>query len=195
MSKRVFIVHGWDGHPEEGWLPWLKRALEARGFFATALAMPNPRRPIIDEWIAAIRKAVGAADRDTFLVGHSIGAQAILRYLESLSADQRIGGAVFVAGWVTLTSAAYEQEGDEETAQPWLKTPINWEKVKSRASGFTAIFSDDDPFVPLADVEIFQQKLDADIIIEHGKGHFSGSDGVIELPSALDAVFKHAEIR
>lgn len=194
MQKRVFIIHGWDGHPEEGWFPWLKRVLEARGFFATALVMPNPRRPIIDEWIAAIRKAVGAADRDTFLVGHSIGAQAILRYLESLSADQRIGGAVFVAGWVTLASAAYEQEGDEETAKPWLEKPINWEKVKSRASGFTAIFSDGDPFVPLADVEIFQQKLDADIIIEHGKGHFSGSDGVIELPSALSAVLKHAEI-
>ena len=26
--KRVFIIHGWDGYPEEGWFPWLKEELE-----------------------------------------------------------------------------------------------------------------------------------------------------------------------
>jgi len=31
-NKRVFIVHGWGGHPEEGWFPWLKKELERRGF-------------------------------------------------------------------------------------------------------------------------------------------------------------------
>jgi len=29
--KRVFIIHGWGGNPEEGWLPWLKKELEAKG--------------------------------------------------------------------------------------------------------------------------------------------------------------------
>lgn len=193
MPRRIFIIHGWDGHPGEGWLPWLKLKLEARGFLAATLAMPNPRRPVIDEWVSAIRKAVGAADPDTFLVGHSIGAQAILRYVESLPDDQRIGGAVFVAGWVTLAPAAYEQEGDEETAQPWMETPINWDRIKSHAGGFTAIFSDDDPYVPIADVEVFREKLGADIIIEHEKGHFSGGEGMAELPGVFDAVLKRAE--
>lgn len=32
-------------------------------------------------------------------------------------------------------------------------------------------------------------------IVEHGKGHFSGSDGVTELPSALEAVLKYAQAR
>lgn len=100
---------------------------------------------------------------------------------------------MFVAGWVTLTSAAYEQKGDEETAKPWLETPIDWERVKSHAANFAAIFSDNDPFVPLADAEVFREKLlNAEIIIEHEKGHFSGSDGVTELPSALDTVLKQA---
>ena len=34
MKKRVFIVHGWDGYPEEVWFPWLKKELEAKGFEA-----------------------------------------------------------------------------------------------------------------------------------------------------------------
>jgi len=32
MSKRVFLIHGWEGSPEEGWRPWLKKELEKRGF-------------------------------------------------------------------------------------------------------------------------------------------------------------------
>ena len=32
MNKRVFIAHGWDGYPEEGWFPWLKKELETKGF-------------------------------------------------------------------------------------------------------------------------------------------------------------------
>jgi esterase/lipase len=30
--KKVFIIHGWDGYPEEGWFPWLKKELEKKGF-------------------------------------------------------------------------------------------------------------------------------------------------------------------
>jgi len=192
MAERIFIIHGWDGYPEEGWFPWLKKELEARGFTAVAPAMPNPRKPTIPEWVSFLQQRIGIADEQTFLVGHSMGAQAILRYLETLDGAERVSLAMFVAGPVTLTPAAYVEEGDEETAKPWLETPIDWGKVRLRAKKFIAIFSDNDPFVPLADADIFRQQLDAEIIIEHGKGHFSGSDGITELPSALAAVLKHA---
>ena len=26
--RRVFIIHGWGGYPEEGWFPWLKKELK-----------------------------------------------------------------------------------------------------------------------------------------------------------------------
>jgi predicted alpha/beta hydrolase family esterase len=51
------------------------------------------------------------------------------------------------------------------------------------------IFSKDDPVVPFDEnLPIFRDKLGAEIIVEEGKGHFSGSDGVTELPSALEAI-------
>ena len=28
--KRVFIIHGWEGHPENAWFPWLKKELEQK---------------------------------------------------------------------------------------------------------------------------------------------------------------------
>ncbi len=192
MTKRVFIIHGWDGYPEEGCFPWLKKELEKRGFQVFNPAMPEPLNPQINTWVSFLKKQVGVPDKDTFLFGHSIGAQTILRYLESLNESEIIGGAVFLAGWVHLTDKAFETEEDSKIAKPWLETPINWDKVKSHVGGFIGIFSDSDSLVPLTDSEIFREKLGAEIIIEHNKGHFSGSDGTTELPSALNSVLELA---
>jgi predicted alpha/beta hydrolase family esterase len=87
MTERVFIIHGWEGYPEEGWFPWLKKELENN----------------------------------------------------------------------------------------------------------VAIFSDNDPYVPLRDSEIFKEKLGAKIIVERGKGHFSGEDNITKLPVVLDEIVKMAD--
>ncbi len=190
MQKRVFIIHGWDGYPEEGCFPWLKKELEKKDFKVFNPAMPEPLSPRIDIWTNFLGEQIGNPDKNTFLLGHSIGAQTILRYLESLEESAEIGGVVMLAGWVNLTSAAYETEEDAKIAKPWLESFINWEKVKKRTNKFVGIFSDNDPLVPFADSKIFKEKLGAEIIVEHNKGHFSGSDGIKELPSALEAILK-----
>ena len=193
MEKRVFIIHMWDGRPDEGGFPWLKEKLEEKGFKVYTPSMPEPANPKIDAWVSFLKQQVGTPDENTYLLGHSIGAQTILRYLESLEPTAKIGGAVFLAGWVHLTDEAYEEEGDVEIAKPWLETPIDWEKVKLHTDKFTAIFSDDDPLVPYSDSEIFKDKLNAKIITESKKGHFSGDDGIKELPSALSAILEIAD--
>ena len=154
--------------------------------------MPEPLRPKIKAWIEFLKEQVGVLDENTFLFGHSIGAQTILRYLESLPEDTKIGGAVFLAGWVHLTEEANETEEDAEIAEPWLKTPLNWVKIKSRTNKFVGIFSDNDRLVPISDAKIFESNLGAKIIIEHCKEHFSGSSGIKELSSALEAVLELA---
>ncbi len=190
MQKRVFIIHGWDGHPEEGIFPWLKSELQNRGFLVFNPLMPDPLRPRIETWVSFLKSQVGAPNENTFLFGHSIGAQTILRYLESLPEDSKIGGAVFLAGWTHLTDEAYETEEDEKIAKPWLETPLDWTKIKSHSNKFIGIFSDDDPLVPISDAAVFKDNLAAEIIIEHGKGHFSGSSGIKELLSALESVLE-----
>lgn len=189
---RAFIIHGWGGNPEEAWLPWLKKELEKNGFRVTAPAMPETDSPRIETWVPALDAIIGAPDEHTFLVGHSIGCQAILRYLEGLGGNEKIGGVVLVAGWMTLTPESTPTDEERAIAKPWVEIPIAWEKVRARASTFTAIFSDNDPDIPLANVEIFRENLNAEITMEHNKGHFTASDGVTELPSSLDAVLRHA---
>ena len=192
LQKRVFIIHGWDGYPEEGIFPWLKKELQGRGFSVFNPSMPEPLRPKIKAWVEFLKEQIGTPDKDTFLFGHSIGAQTILRYLESLPENTKIGGAVFLAGWVHLAEEANETEEDAKIAEPWLKTPLDWVKIKSRTNKFVGIFSDNDRLVPISDAKIFERNLGAKTIIEHRKEHFSGSGGIKELSSALEAVLEIA---
>ncbi|MDD2657368.1 MAG: alpha/beta hydrolase [Candidatus Pacebacteria bacterium] len=187
---RVFIIHGWDSHPSEGCFPWLKSELDKESFEVIAPAMPDPLHPRIETWVAFLAEQVGTPDEHTFFVGHSIGCQTILRYLETLPANTKIGGAVLLAPWIHLTDEACEDAEDFEIAKPWLETPLQWDTIKSHSNTFIAIFSDDDPLVPLTDSKIFEEKLGTRTIIEQSKEHFSGSSGITELSSLLSAVIE-----
>lgn len=39
MNKRIFIIHGWDGFPEEGWFPWLNKAMEGVSELKVSIAV------------------------------------------------------------------------------------------------------------------------------------------------------------
>jgi uncharacterized protein len=189
MNKRVFIIHGWDGSPQNSWFPWLKNELEQKGFEVQALSMPHPEKPTIDDWVNHLAEAVGEADDNTFFVGHSIGCQTIMRYVEQL--EKSVGGLVFVAGFFRLLYLVTKEE--KVIAKPWLEIPMDYDKIKQQAGKIIAIFSDDDPDVDLGDKKLFEKYLNAETIVEHKKGHFSDDAGVMELPSALNSLLKIAE--
>ena len=193
MAKRVFLIHGWGESPEEGWFPWLKKELEKKGFKVFVPPMPDAEHPKMETWVPYLSKSVGKVDENTYFVGHSIGCQTILRYLETLPKNVKIGGAVFIAGFIRLNLDVIEKEepGSSKIAMPWIKTLINWAKVKAHLNKSIAIFSDNDPYVSEAiNIKAFKSELGAEIIVEHDKGHFSGDNGINELPVALDSVLK-----
>ena len=183
MTKRAFLIHGWEGRPEEGWRPWLKKELEKKGFKVYSPAMPDAAHPKIDAWVKYLTKVVGTPDKDCYFVGHSLGCITILRFLETLQENQKVGGVVLVAGFTS--NLGYEE------LQSFFQKPVNWERIMSHCKKFVAIHSDNDPYVSLHyGQEFFKQKLDAEVIIEHDMKHFSGDNGINELPSALEAVLK-----
>lgn len=175
--KRVFLIHGWGGAPDNHWFPWLKAELIARGFQVFAPAMPNTDHPQLDEWLPMIREWVGKPDLETFFVGHSLGCLTILKYLEQLAPKTQVGGAVFVAGFANDLGIA-EIKG-------FLETPIDFEKVKPHLYKSACIFSDNDKYVSLAEAFDFSKKLNAKTTLERGRHHFMKSEGVIALPSVL----------
>jgi len=180
-QRRVFIIHGWDGHPGEGWLLWLENELKNRGWKVVAPQMPNTEIPKIEEWVPFLSGLVKDPDENTFFIGHSIGCQTIMRYLESLD-NKKVGGAVFVAGWFDLIGLETEEE--KRIAKPWIEKPINFEKIKNTTDNFLAILSDNDPAVELSkNKKMFEEKLGAKVVVEKNQGHFDENE---EMPKVLN---------
>ncbi len=188
MKNKAFIIHGWDGYPEEGWFPWLKGELEKNDWEVQVPSMPESEEPKIEAWVSKLAEVVGEPDEHTCLIGHSMGCQTILRYLASLE-DKRVGGIVLVAGFLKLRPLEGEEE--ENILRPWIETPIDWSRVREATSNVTAIFSDNDPWVPMGEnIELFTSSFGKGITIikEHKKGHMGGNDEVTKLPAVLDAL-------
>lgn len=186
--KRVIIVHGWGGNPQNNWFPWLKNELTKRGFEVLVPQLPDTDNPRMQNWVPALSDVVGKADQNTYLVSHSLGCQVIARYIEGLPENTEIGGVVFVAGFFkTLTGL---DEEDRETEKHWLDAPIDLRAVKKHLIHSVAIFSDNDPFVPLENQDDFRDALGSEVIIEHAMGHFNDAGGTKELPIVLQKILE-----
>lgn len=190
MQKRVFIIHGWDGSPEEGWFPWLKKELETKEFNVIIPQLPKSEEPRINNWVPKLKEVVGVPDEQTYFIGHSMGCQTIARYLEILPENVIVGGVVFVAGFFKRLTGLEDDDLVRDVVDEWLKTPLDLQKVRIHCKKSVAIFSDDDPYVSIDNKEEFVNILGSKIIIEHNKGHFSGSTGTIELPIALSSILE-----
>lgn len=186
---RAIIVHCWGGDPEYCWYPHVKKELEAKGFQVQVPALPDTDTPNLSKWLPVLERVVGQPDEELYLIGHSAGVITILRYLEKLNPDQKIGGVIMVAGFT-------DNLGFTELKN-FFTTEIQFVKIKHQAKYFVAIQSDDDPYVPLKHGDILKEKLGAELIIKHHAKHFSGpideENSCLELPEIMESIIGRSE--
>lgn len=181
--KRIFIIHGYTGTPDKNWFPWLKLELERLGYEVTVPAMPNTNAPKLDEWLPYLVKTVGTPDQYTYLVGHSLGCPTILRYLESLENDIKVGGALLVAGFAE--PLPHLPELDSFTSGSW-----NDEKVRSGTAKLAILNSDDDESVPFFNAKNVRDRFNAKLVTVHNAGHINEKAGFKEAPFVLEELKK-----
>ncbi len=180
--KKVFIVHGFEGSPNGGWRPWLMEELEKQDVYACALAMPNPNDPMPSEWVKEIKRHVEGNPRDQiYLVGHSLGVPAILRYLEKANV-KNVKGIVLVSGPFLKAT--------RKRINRFFTKSFDVKAVRSRVKKVTVIHGDNDPFVPLEQGEMLAQELGGNLVTIKNGGHLNGSAGWLTLPACLDALLK-----
>lgn len=177
MSKKVIIVHKWGGTPKTDWYVWLKERLESENYQVRIPLMPNTTNPEIGPWVASLQNEVQQF-KPNWLIGHSIGCQTILRWLEATKLP--VFGVLFVAGWFTLNDLGDKESNN--TAQSWTSMPINFQLAKAKIAKSVAVLSDDDPYVPLEENKnMFESKVDSEVVVVKRLGHIEQSESPVVL--------------
>ncbi|MEI8249079.1 MAG: alpha/beta hydrolase [Candidatus Taylorbacteria bacterium] len=182
--KRLIIVHGWGGDSQQPMLARLGKIGTELGFETTVLDMPNPNVPTIDAWTKHLEDNVYYVDQDTYFIGHSLGCQAILRYLE-MNKGSQLGGAIFIAPPFQVNGL--DDKESEDIIRPWMERPIDFASIKKMSDKFVSVFSEDDTIVTLDyNKNVIEKGLGQKIIVVNGMGHFTKKDGITEVPVIVE---------
>ena len=186
--KKVFMIHGFLGRPNGGWRPWLMAELNKDKIYACSLPMPTPEAPQKAEWVKTIGNVVGDPNEEIFLVGHSLGAPAILRYLESLPEGKKIGGAILVSSPSSVLNPE-NKESKLRKIDNFLDTTFNYEYIKQKSKNFCVVHGENDDKVSLEHAKIISESLGCEKIIIPNMGHLDDNE-CFELPETLQALLK-----
>ncbi len=180
--KRVFLIHGYEGTPNGGWRPWVMGELAKHDIFATALTMPGGKAPTLSDWVAEITRNVETGVKgDIYLVGHSLGVPAILKYIEQTSL-KKIAGIILVSGPSLPTK--------KKAVAEFLADEFDFYHIKSKVSQITVIHGDNDPVVHVSQAHFLADSLGVRAkIIKNGK-HLNGSAGFTKLPAVVAAIIE-----
>lgn len=178
-GMKVHIVHGYAASPADHWFPWLKRELERQGAEVSIVELPEPQAPDPAAWQQALAAQIGNADENTWFVAHSLGGIALLRHLEGLPEQARIGGYVLVSGFNEALSPLRQLDG-------FLKPDLDYPRLSAIAGQRVVIAARDDDIVPFALSRSLAESLDARFVAVERGGHFLARDGFGEFPVLLE---------
>jgi uncharacterized protein len=186
MRHSLTIVPRWAGTSTSDYYPWLtERLREQPSSFDTvrALDMPEPKQPTVDAWVSTLSHAVGPTPAPgTVLLGHSVGCQAVVRYLATLPPGSTVEGVLLVAGWWSV-------DNPWDSLRPWMDTPVDLARVRAAARRFVVLLSDNDPFTSdfRENGRLWTERLGAEVVLVPGARHFNAA----QEPAVLDALRSH----
>jgi len=168
------------GFEPEHWQKWLYDQLNERSIDVDLPILPEFDNPVQEDWLKELEK-FKPFDDDTILVGHSLGCAAILRLLERLDGNQKVGKVILVSGWIGKTPK-YPELND------FYQTDFNWKRIKERALKIIAVVSDNDTYHPFENTEKLAKLLGASLILKPNKEHINVKSGYGPFPEMLDLV-------
>ena len=145
------------------WYAHMKEQLDlSKCFSGVALRpMPDPVQAREAIWLPFIRDQLRAGP-DTVLIGHSSGAEAGMRFLES----SRLLGLV-------LVSACHTDLGDEgERRAGYYSRPWDWSSIRANVQWVLQYHSRDDPFIPVAEAEFVARSIGSEFSCFEDRSHF-----------------------
>jgi predicted alpha/beta hydrolase family esterase len=190
MKKQVVVIHGGDyrrsekryiaelkkepvepedfKRPESRWKDRLQEAL-GNSFEVFNPKMPIPENASYAEWKIWFDKLVPFLKKGVILVGHSLGAIFLAKYLSENKFPIKIAGVILLAGPYELLKK------NDKTGGFAFKKDFD---LLSRQGGRVILYhSKDDEVVPFSDFEKYRKNIPgAELRIFSDKGHFRQRD-------------------
>lgn len=175
------LLHGYRSSPDENFFPWLKKELENRGYRVQAPNLPNSAKPRVEEQVSYVLKNV-SFDKNTVLLGHSLGSVVALKTLEKL--ECRIRKTVLVGGFMENKFV------DGDNFEPYV---FDWkfdvQKISRNAGVVVSLRDLTDDSVPQYQPKKITEKLGGYLVdFKAEKPHARGSKEPIILKNALDVL-------
>lgn len=195
--KQVFILHGGDSfssyeayldqlkattidyehlEPKQSWKHWLATQLPDTDVLLPSL--PNSDNAVYDEWKIYFEKLLPFFGDDVQLVGHSLGAMFLAKYLHEQPLPQKIKQLILVAG-------GYDDDTHEDLGSFKVTSATG---LELSADEIHLFHSEDDPVVPYGELAKFERDVpSAQVHTFTDRGHFLDS----EFPELLELLQKN----
>ena len=185
----VIIVHGSNsseddsrkGKPENKrhWMPWLKKTLEKDDIDVSNKLYPKDWNPNYEDWKKEFEK--NKIDKNTVLVGHSVGCAFLLRWLGE---KKKMVSKLILVAPVVIPSEKW----------PFLNDLLNFainRDIRDFAGKITVFFSNNDSKEILKSVKVISELFSIAPINLLNRGHFTLEDmGKEEFPELLCKVLE-----
>ena len=174
-------VHGigFNFDEENTFGPWLSERLKRYGKL-TNCHFPLGDQMTFKNWELELDKHKQELNQNTTVVAHSLGALFILIYLKKN--NLKIGSLISIgAGYNTAYS-------NHPIYKDFVPSASDFEYCKNNITNRFMIYSDNDRFFTEEHQQSYIKNLDAQPVYVKGQGHFGRSDGVAEIPAAVDVL-------
>jgi hypothetical protein len=175
----VFIFHGSYGYPGENWFGWMKQELEALGIACQVPQFPTPEGQSLQAWLEVLQGAAFQPDETTILIGHSLGAAFLLRYLETT--PLRFKAALLVGAFLGEVGL----ERFDRLNRDFFLDPFDWMALRKTGTPFFCYQGSDDPYISYAQFAFLADQLEAQKILVSKAGHFNAAAGYRQFPQLL----------
>lgn len=162
---------------DKHWMPWLQQQLQARGIPSERPHMPDPWHMDYEAYKQEFEKY--SVDEDTVLIGHSSGCAFLTRWLGDT--QQPAAKLILVAPWKNAST-------DDTYRKAFYGFSID-KSISQRVPRICIFSSDNEEEEGKASAAIYQQALNAELIILPQHGHYTLGDMHTEIfPELLKEV-------
>ncbi|MBI5654277.1 alpha/beta hydrolase [Candidatus Uhrbacteria bacterium] len=169
-----------DPNNEGNWMGWTKKRLEEKGYSVICPIIADAWKASYEEWKEMLDKI--EVNEESILVGLSAGGYVLLRWLGETGKKVRKIILVAPGSKRILDDLDREKLPLEDEFYSYEIRP----NIKSQIQKQVVIFVSNDHEAILKSVELYNEILDAKVVMLDGLGHFSFL--IPQLPELLDEI-------